>query len=101
MIIATNRHQPGLVLRMNTVLETATGLGAFDAPRADLDRAVREPVIARLSDLGCIRATGADAVAFLQSQLTNDVSGLGTGGAAAHRLLHAEGAAAGHLPAVA
>jgi hypothetical protein len=78
MIIATNRHQPGLVLRMNTVLETATGLGAFDAPRADLDRAVREPVIARLSDLGCIRATGADAVAFLQSQLTNDVSGLGT-----------------------
>jgi tRNA-modifying protein YgfZ len=62
---------------MTTVLEPATGLGAFRAPRADLDRAIREPVIARLSDLGCIRVTGADAVAFLQSQLTNDVAGLG------------------------
>lgn len=62
---------------MTSVLEPATSLGAFHSPRADLDRAVREPVIARLSDLGCIRVTGADAVAFLQSQLTNDVAGLG------------------------
>jgi folate-binding protein YgfZ len=62
---------------MTSALETATGLGAFRSPRADLDRAVREPVIARLSDLGCIRVAGADAVAFLQSQLTNDVAGLG------------------------
>jgi folate-binding protein YgfZ len=33
-------------------------------------------VLARLDDLGCIRVDGPDAVAFLQSQLTNDVAQL-------------------------
>jgi tRNA-modifying protein YgfZ len=35
----------------------------------------------RLDDWGVIRASGADAGTFLQSQLTNDVLGLGTDGA--------------------
>ncbi len=33
--------------------------------------------VAELSDLGVIRAAGADAAAFLQGQLTQDVAGLG------------------------
>ena len=37
--------------------------------------------VCRLADRGVIRASGADAAAFLQGQLTNDVAGLGTGSA--------------------
>ena len=37
--------------------------------------------VCRLADRGVIRASGADAASFLQSQLTNDVAGLDTGSA--------------------
>jgi folate-binding Fe-S cluster repair protein YgfZ len=33
--------------------------------------------VARLTHLGVIRARGPDATSFLQSQLTNDVAGMG------------------------
>jgi tRNA-modifying protein YgfZ len=52
-------------------------LGAFTAPVAQLDAALRQPALVRLDELGRIRVEGADAVAFLQSQLTNDVANLG------------------------
>src|SRR5215831_4800785 len=35
--------------------------------------------VCRLADRGVIRASGADAASFLQSQLTNDVAGLDSG----------------------
>src|SRR4029079_1818126 len=35
--------------------------------------------VCRLADRGVIRASGADAASFLQSQLTNDVAGLANG----------------------
>jgi folate-binding Fe-S cluster repair protein YgfZ len=34
--------------------------------------------VCRLADRGVIRASGADAASFLQSQLTNDVASLGS-----------------------
>src|SRR6478609_5557514 len=37
--------------------------------------------VCRLADRGVIRASGADAATFLQSQLTNDVASLGAGSA--------------------
>ena len=37
--------------------------------------------VCRLADRGVIRASGADAASFLQSQLTNDVASLGPGSA--------------------
>ena len=53
-------------------------LGAFAASTADLAAVLNAPAVARLSELGTIRVDGADATAFLQSQLTNDVAHLGT-----------------------
>jgi hypothetical protein len=50
---------------------------AFAAPPADLAAVLRGPALARLPELGAIRVEGADATAFLQSQLTNDVAQLG------------------------
>ena len=52
-------------------------LGAFAAPPLDLAAVLRAPALARLSELGAIRVDGADAITFLQSQLTNDVAHLG------------------------
>ncbi len=52
-------------------------LGAFAASTADLAAVLNAPAVARLSELGTIRVDGADATAFLQSQLTNDVAHLG------------------------
>jgi folate-binding protein YgfZ len=52
-------------------------LGAFAAPGADLAAVLAAPALARLPELGTIRTEGADATAFLQSQLTNDVAHLG------------------------
>ena len=63
---------------MTDTLDTLTRLGAFAASPADLDALQRGPVLARLADLGCIRVEGPDALAFLQSQLTNDVAHLPT-----------------------
>ena len=53
-------------------------LGAFAASTADLAAVLNAPAVARLSELGTIRVDGADATAFLQSQLTNDVAHLGS-----------------------
>jgi len=47
------------------------------APGSPLEARVLEPVLAPLHELGVIEISGADAVSFLQSQLTNDVAGLG------------------------
>jgi folate-binding protein YgfZ len=61
---------------MMDTLDTPVRLGAFAASHTDLAALQRGPVLARLDDLGCIRAEGPDALAFLQSQLTNDVAHL-------------------------
>jgi len=57
-------------------LEEIRSLGAFAAPAAALDAVLHEPVLVRLDELGRILVDGADAVSFLQTQLTNDVAGL-------------------------
>ncbi len=57
-------------------LDSAVVLGAFTASQPDLAAVLRGPVVARLSEFGTIRVEGADAVAFLQTQLTNDVANL-------------------------
>ncbi|HSQ10894.1 MAG TPA: folate-binding protein, partial [Burkholderiaceae bacterium] len=61
---------------MMDTLDTPVRLGAFAASHTDLAALQRGPVLARLDDLGCIRAEGPDALTFLQSQLTNDVAHL-------------------------
>jgi folate-binding protein YgfZ len=43
---------------------------------ADSARALREPVLAPLPELGVMAVSGPDAVSFLQTQLTNDVAHL-------------------------
>ena len=43
---------------------------------AESARALREPVLVPLPELGVIAVSGADALAFLQAQLTNDVARL-------------------------
>lgn len=50
--------------------------GTWHAPADDLSRALDGPVFAPLSELGVIAVRGADAVPFLQAQLTNDSRGL-------------------------
>ncbi len=65
---------------------TAAGEGAAGSPcapgmararRAELDAALAQPVRCSLdADLGVIAVRGADAVSFLQGQLTNDSAGL-------------------------
>ena len=47
------------------------------ADSAPLAMRLLEPVLAPLSEFGVIEVSGADAVSFLQSQLTNDVAGVG------------------------
>ncbi|MGH6623658.1 MAG: YgfZ/GcvT domain-containing protein, partial [Burkholderiaceae bacterium] len=54
-------------------------LGRFGAPQDELLAALNSPVVARLPELGVIAVEGADAVTFLQSQLTNDVAALSEG----------------------
>ena len=49
---------------------------AWHAPPADLARALSEPTLAALDELGVIAADGDDASAFLHAQLTNDSQGL-------------------------
>ena len=44
--------------------------------------------VCRLADRGVIRASGVDAAAFLQGQLTNDVASLGPGDPARNPLAH-------------
>lgn len=50
--------------------------GAWHAGQAQLTLALRGPVRARLDELGVISVQGADAVSFLQGQLTNDTATL-------------------------
>src|SRR5512134_783752 len=54
-------------------------VAAVTKPAAGAPLAMRlmETVLAPLPELGVIEVSGADAVPFLQSQLTNDVAGLG------------------------
>jgi folate-binding protein YgfZ len=53
------------------------GTVRFDALPAEFDAMQRGAVQARLDEFGVIEVSGADAVAFLQSQLTNDIAALG------------------------
>lgn len=48
----------------------------FGAPAAETSRALAGDVVADLSPLSLIRARGADAVAFLQGQFSNDLNQL-------------------------
>jgi len=48
--------------------------GAFSAAAAELAPLLAGPVRIALPELGCLRVEGADAVTFLQSQLTADVA---------------------------
>lgn len=50
--------------------------GTWHAARDELAHALSAPALARLDELGVIAASGADATAFLQGQLTNDTAGL-------------------------
>lgn len=51
-------------------------IGSWRARQSELELALRVPVRARLDELGVIAVEGADAVSFLQGQLTNDTAGL-------------------------
>jgi folate-binding protein YgfZ len=44
------------------------------AAARDVTRALREPVLVPLPEFGVIAASGPDAISFLQTQLTNDVT---------------------------
>ncbi|HTT12658.1 MAG TPA: folate-binding protein [Burkholderiaceae bacterium] len=61
----------------DTTLTTASGtwIAGQDVVRA----AISAPVLVELGGLGIIAAQGADAVAFLQTQLTNDLQHLAVG----------------------
>jgi len=63
----------------------AQGLAAdgssFGAVAEELVAARDGAVVAPLSDLGLIRASGADAAGFLHNLLTNDINGITPGGA--------------------
>ncbi len=66
-----------IVLPMNTAADLPQPIGAARAPRAELDALLREPVMCPLDgDLGVIAVRGADAITFLQGQLTNDTKAL-------------------------
>jgi folate-binding protein YgfZ len=51
----------------------SSGAVAFGAPRAETQAAARGDVVCALPHLSVLRAEGADALAFLNSQLTNDL----------------------------
>jgi folate-binding protein YgfZ len=51
----------------------SSGAVIFDTPRADTQAAARGDVVCALPHLSVMRAQGADALAFLNSQLTNDL----------------------------
>jgi folate-binding protein YgfZ len=61
---------------MLQTLDSTTGLGAFTGREGELVAILRGAVLAPLDELGRILVDGADAVPFLQSQLTNDVTQL-------------------------
>ena len=56
--------------------DTGPAAGTWQAAADELDHALSAPVLAKLDELGVIAASGADAVSFLQAQLTNDTASL-------------------------
>jgi len=50
--------------------------GSWSAPLEQLRLALQQPVMAALTDLGAVAASGADAAQFLNSQLTVDVTAI-------------------------
>lgn len=54
----------------------AAQAGSWSAPVEHLGLALQRPVVAALTDVGVLAATGADAVQFLNSQLTIDVAAI-------------------------
>ena len=67
-------HTQGAEIENNSVL-------SYGDPDAERAAAVNNTIVADLSQLGVIAFRGDDAVAFLQGQLTNDVSNLHADGA--------------------
>ncbi|HEV3017425.1 MAG TPA: hypothetical protein VGY49_00240, partial [Burkholderiaceae bacterium] len=55
---------------------SAVQAGSWSAPLEQLRLALQQPVLAQLSDLGVVAASGADAAQFLNSQLTVDVTAI-------------------------
>jgi len=53
---------------------SAVAPASFSASAAELAPLLAEPVRIALPELGCLRVEGADALTFLQSQLTSDVA---------------------------
>lgn len=58
-------------------VERAGHITDYGDPRAEVQAAAQGSVACALTHLGIIRVSGPDARAFLQSQLSNDVLGLG------------------------
>jgi hypothetical protein len=54
----------------------AAPIGRWLAPAEDLAASLAAPVHCALDELGVIEVSGADAMSFLQAQLTNDTKGL-------------------------
>jgi folate-binding protein YgfZ len=57
-------------------LASPAAAGTWHASREELVAALRAPTLCGVDELGVIRVSGADAVSFLQAQLTNDTQGL-------------------------
>ncbi len=62
-------------MSVDTVIASAAA-GTWHAPLDELSSALQGPVLAQIDDLGVIDVSGADAISFLQGQLTNDTAGL-------------------------
>ena len=62
-----------------SVVFDAEAVASFGAPAEERLAAEREAVLCDLSPLAVLRVAGADAEAFLQGQLTNDVAALAVG----------------------
>ena len=60
----------------NDIASLPAAAGTWHAPADQLTHALAAPVLATLTELGVIAVRGADAVSFLQGQLTNDSAGL-------------------------
>ena len=61
---------------VTTPMPNDTDLVLPAAATVEAERALREPVQVPLPELGVIAVSGADAITFLQAQLTNDVADL-------------------------
>jgi folate-binding protein YgfZ len=59
-----------------TLTPALSAAGTWHAPRDELAHALRAPALAAIEELGVVGVSGADAIPFLQAQLTNDTQGL-------------------------